>query len=95
MALLTYLQQIPSKLARRKRLRSLPRVTLEELGLSELSITAAELPPLTLRQYIELVSDVPFPTHEQKENFIEYVSRAHSWYKHLPCIHLECHFISL
>ncbi len=84
MALLTYLQQIPSKLARWKWLRSLPHYTLEELGLSELAIRAAELPPLTLREYVDLVSDVPLPTHQQKENFIEYVSRAHSWYKHLP-----------
>ena len=84
MALLTYLQQIPSKLARWKRLRSLPHYTLEELGLSELAITAAELPPLTLREYVDLVSDVPLPTQQQKENFIEYVSHAHSWYKHLP-----------
>jgi hypothetical protein len=84
MSLLTYLQQIPSKLAQWKRLRSLPHYTLEELGLSELAITAAELPALTLRQYIDLVSDVPLPTQQQKENFIEYVSHAHSWYKHLP-----------
>jgi len=65
-------------------LRSLPRYTLEELGLSELKTTAAELPPLTLRQYVDIVSDVPLPTQQQKENFIEYVSHAHSWYKHLP-----------
>jgi hypothetical protein len=84
MSLLTYLQQISSRLARWKRRRSLPHYTLEELGLSELAITAAELPALTLRQYIDLVSDVPLPTQQQKENFIEYVSRAHSWYKHLP-----------
>ena len=84
MALLTYLQQISSRLAARKRLRSLPRFTLEQLGLSELEITAAELPPLTLHQYVDLLTRVPLPTPQQKQNFVEYVSHAHSWYKHLP-----------
>jgi len=63
---------------------SLPRVTLEQLGLSELEITAAELPPLTLRQYVDLLAGVPLPTQQQKQKFVEYVSHAHSWYKHLP-----------
>jgi hypothetical protein len=84
MGFLTYLQQISSSVARRKRLRSLPSVTLEQLGLSELEITAAELPPLTLGQYVDLLSGVPLPTQQQKQNFVEYVSHAHSWYKHLP-----------
>jgi hypothetical protein len=84
MALLAYLLQLSSKLVRRKRMGSLPRVTLEELGLSELEITAAELPPLTLYQYVNLLERVPLPTQQQKENFVEYVSHAHSWYKHLP-----------
>jgi hypothetical protein len=84
MALLTYLRQISSRVARRKRLRSLPSVTLEQLGLSELEITAAELPPLTLNQYVDLLARVPLPTQAQKENFVQYVSHAHSWYKHLP-----------
>jgi hypothetical protein len=84
MALLTYLQQISSRLARMKKLRSLPRFTLAQLGLSELGITAAELPPLTLHQYVNLLERVPLPTQQQKQNFVEYVSHAHSWYKHLP-----------
>jgi hypothetical protein len=84
MALLAYLQQLSSKLVRRKRMCSLPRLTLEQLGLSELEITAVELPPLTLHQYVNLLSDVPLPTQQQKQNFVEYVSHAHSWYKHLP-----------
>jgi hypothetical protein len=84
MALLTYLQQISSRLARRKRLDSLPRVTLEQLGLTEAAVTLAELPSLTLDQYVDLLSGVPLPTQQQKQNFVEYVSHAHSWYKHLP-----------
>ena len=84
MGFLTYLQQISSRVARRKRLRSLPEVTLEQLGLSELETTVAELPPLTLHQYVDLLAPVPLPTQAQKENFVQYVSHAHSWYKHLP-----------
>ena len=64
--------------------RELPSVTLEELGLSELAIDVTKLPLLTLRQYLDLISDIPLPTQQQKENFVEYVSHAHSWYKHLP-----------
>jgi len=84
MGLFTYLQQISSRLARLKKLRSLPRFTLEQLGLTEAVITLAELPSLTLDQYGDLLSGVPLPTQQQKENFLEYVSQAHSWYKHLP-----------
>jgi hypothetical protein len=84
MGFLFYLQQISSRVARRERLRSLPSVTLEQLGLSELEIMAAELPPLTLHQYADLLARVPLPTQEQKDNFVQYVSHAHSWYKHLP-----------
>jgi hypothetical protein len=68
----------------RKRPRSLPRVTLKQLGLSDLETTAAELAPLTLRQYVDFLAQTPLPTEQQKQNFIEYVSHAHSWYKHLP-----------
>ena len=64
--------------------RKLPVVTLEELGLSELNIDVTKLPLLTLGEYLSLISDIPLPTQEQKENFVEYVSHAHSWYKHLP-----------
>ena len=57
---------------------------MEELGLSELNIDVTKLPLLTLGEYLSLISDIPLPTQEQKENFVEYVSHAHSWYKHLP-----------
>ncbi len=39
---------------------------------------------LSLEQYRALVRDLPRPTSEQRQNFIEYVCTAHSWYKHLP-----------
>ena len=84
MSLFTYVQEIASRITRWKRLRSLPSYTLEELGLGELAINPAELPALSLPQYVELLAGVPLPTEQQKQNFIEYVSHAHSWYKHLP-----------
>jgi hypothetical protein len=84
MALLTYLQQISSRLTRSRLLRSLPRYTLEQLGLSEVEITGAELTSLTVDQYVDVLAGVPLPTQQQKQNFVEYVSHAHSWYKHLP-----------
>jgi hypothetical protein len=76
-------------MARKKRSKpssfgDLPSFTLEELGLSELAIDVTKLPLLTLRQYLDLISDIPLPTQQQKQNFVEYVSHAHSWYKHLP-----------
>ena len=72
------------KKSKPSRLDKLPVFTLEELGLSELAIDITKLPLLTLREYLSLISDIPLPTQQQKENFVEYVSHAHSWYKHLP-----------
>jgi hypothetical protein len=72
------------KRSKPSRLRKWPRVTLEQLGLSQLRIDVTQLPLLTLREYLSLISDIPLPTQQQKENFVEYVSHAHSWYKHLP-----------
>jgi len=39
---------------------------------------------LSLHEYFTLIRDLPLPTSEQRRNFVEYVSTAHSWYKHLP-----------
>ena len=39
---------------------------------------------LSLQEYLALIRDLPLPTSEQRRNFVEYVSTAHSWYKHLP-----------
>ena len=75
MRFVTYLQQIWSGLTRSRLLRSPPHYILEQ---------QVELPSLTLREYVDLVSDVALPTQLQKENFVEYVSHAHSWYRHLP-----------
>lgn len=43
-----------------------------------------ELPSLTLARYLDLVSSLPPTTPQQNENFADFVSHAHSWYKHLP-----------
>lgn len=46
--------------------------------------THAHLPSLTLAQYLEFLQGVPTPTNQQRDNFVEFVPYAHSWYKHLP-----------
>jgi hypothetical protein len=38
---------------------------------------------ISLEQYVHLVAELPLPSKRQKENFADYVSHAHSWYKHL------------
>ena len=56
----------------------------------EEALEEAEAEPstsLSLEQYVALLDGVPMPTQQQKENFVEYVSHAHSWYKHLPLYH--------
>jgi hypothetical protein len=39
---------------------------------------------LTLAEYLNLLSGLPLPSTQQKSEFAEFVSAAHSWYKHLP-----------
>ena len=39
---------------------------------------------LTLAAYLNLLSAVPLPSTQQESEFAEFVSAAHSWYKHLP-----------
>ena len=43
-----------------------------------------ERPLLTLPQYRILVRSLPRPTLVQMQQFAQFVSTAHSWYKHLP-----------
>ena len=43
-----------------------------------------ERPLLTLPQYRVLVRSLPRPTLVQMQQFAQFVSTAHSWYKHLP-----------
>ena len=46
--------------------------------------TAAPPSALCLERYLEGLDGVPIPTPEQRAGFAEFVSEAHSWYKHLP-----------
>jgi len=39
---------------------------------------------LTMAQYRDLLEGVQLPTQAQRENFVDYVAQAHSWYKGLP-----------
>ncbi len=39
---------------------------------------------LSMDEYLALVRGLPLPTAEQRREFVEYVTSAHSWYKHLP-----------
>ncbi len=39
---------------------------------------------MPIKAYASSVRDVEMPTAEQIENFANYVSHTHSWYKHLP-----------
>ena len=40
----------------------------------------------SLAKYREIVRAIPRPTPEQINNFVQFVSNAHSWYKHLPLL---------
>ncbi len=39
-----------------------------------------------MQEYVDLLSGLPIPSVEQINNFANYVSGAHSWYKHLPTV---------
>ena len=39
---------------------------------------------LSREEYAALHRDVPIPSALQRANFVEYITTAHSWYKHLP-----------
>lgn len=39
---------------------------------------------LSLQEYLALLRDPSLPTIEQRRDFVDYVTSAHSWYKHLP-----------
>jgi hypothetical protein len=39
---------------------------------------------LSLQEYLAVIRGLPLPTSEQRRQFVDYVTGAHSWYKHLP-----------
>ena len=63
-------------------------VDLEEakriLAAIEAMRNAPPPPPMSLARYVASIDGVPLPTPEQRVSFAEFVSAAHSWYKHLP-----------
>ena len=60
----------------------------EAAGTTRIQQTYAEdqqhMEALTFAEYRNLLSAVPLPTAQQTSAFAEFVSTAHSWYKHLP-----------
>lgn len=42
------------------------------------------IPILSLEEYRKVIAPLPIPTLAQEQQFLEFVSNAHSWYKHLP-----------
>jgi len=45
-----------------------------------------QVPAYDLERYREAVRDLPRPSPEQIDDFVQFVSEAHSWYKHLPWV---------
>ena len=43
-------------------------------------------PALKLKAYADWLGDLPLPTDKQQESFVQYVARAHDWYKDLPML---------
>lgn len=46
----------------------------------------AQIPACELTHSRALVASLPRPSGQQIDNFVEFVSEAHSWYKHLPLL---------
>ncbi len=60
----------------------------EQAGITRIQRTYDEdrqqMATLMLAEYLNLLLEVPLPSTQQKSEFAEFVSAAHSWYKHLP-----------
>ena len=46
----------------------------------------SSIEPCSLTDYRRIVADLGRPSSEQIENYVHFVSEAHSWYKHLPLL---------
>lgn len=64
--------------------RSKSKVSLERLKDHLRRMEKVKIAPCGLSQYRNFVGNLPSPTDQQIENFVEFVAEAHSWYKHLP-----------
>ena len=54
--------------------------------LSEREANMSSMKPCSLSKYRLVVSALPRPSNKQIDNFVRFVSEAHSWYKHLPIL---------
>lgn len=52
--------------------------------MAEVGVTLPEVRSCTFADYCAQLRLLPRPTDEQVQNYVNYVSDAHSWYKHLP-----------
>jgi hypothetical protein len=52
----------------------------------EQEVTASVIKPCSLEAYRRYVGQLPRPSDEQIEDWVQFVSDAHSWYKHLPLL---------
>lgn len=61
-------------------------VELDKQNTEDMDIEKISTTPITLSQYRELVAQLTKPSLLQMQEFAEYVSHLHSWYKHLPLL---------
>ncbi len=54
--------------------------------LAERDANMFSMKPCSLSKYRQIVSDLSRPSKKQIDNFVRFVSEAHSWYKHLPLL---------
>jgi hypothetical protein len=54
--------------------------------LAEREKAVSVIEPCSLAEYRQYVGHLPRPSAEQIDNYVRFVSEAHSWYKHLPML---------
>ena len=52
----------------------------------DMEVIGAKPQPCDLERYRRVVTNLARPSDEHVENFVQFVSEAHSWYKHLPLL---------
>jgi hypothetical protein len=53
---------------------------------SEREAAVLVIKPCSLSNYRGYVGELPRPSEGQIEGYVQFVSQAHSWYKHLPLL---------
>jgi len=82
-------ERISRLFRRRARSQENPRsiATQTALGiLRERTATVSTVEPCSLADYRQAVAHLPRPSNDQIDNYVQFVSEAHSWYKHLPLL---------